>query len=186
MFIPQDYVTNPVERLNLYRRVADVETDADAAAFKAELEDRFGPAPPEVDTLVTLAAMRPLAMRLRLPRVVWKNERLFLTVPEPKDDPYFHTRLFDRLLQALNEHDRRYAMKDSRTGRLRAIVQDVSTLADARRTLEALAAGRRGRSARDGSGVGVARVPPADHGVEGVPPCPRRGEPEADREVRDG
>ena len=139
VFIPQDYVTNPVERLNLYRRVADVETDDEVDAFKAELEDRFGPAPPEVDTLLGLAAMRPLAMRLRLPRVVWKNERLFLTVPDPKDDPYFHTRVFDRFLGALNGLDRRYAMKDSRTGKLRAIVQDVPTLADARAVLETLA-----------------------------------------------
>ena len=138
VFIPQDYVTNPVERLNLYRRIADVETDEAVAEFRAELEDRFGPAPPEVDTLLGLAAMRPLAMRLRLPRVVWKNERLFLTIPDPKDDPYFHTKLFDRFLQALNALDHRYAMKDSRSGKLRAIVQDVSTLADARTVLESL------------------------------------------------
>ena len=139
VFIPQGYVTNPVERLNLYRRIADVETDEAVAEFRAELEDRFGPAPPEVDTLLGLAAMRPLAMRLRLPRVVWKNERLFLTVPDPKDDPYFHTKLFDRFLQALNGLPQRYAMKDSRTGKLRAIVQNVSTLADARVVLESLA-----------------------------------------------
>ena len=139
VFMPQDYVTNPVERLNLYRRLADVEGEAEIEAFRAELEDRFGPAPDEVGTLLCLAEMRPLAMRLRLPRVVWKNERLFLTVPDPQDDPYFHQRVFDKLIPALNDLDRRYVLKDSRTGRLRAIVQDVESLQAARDTLARLA-----------------------------------------------
>ena len=95
VFIPADYVSNPVERLNLYRRLADLDTPQDVDAFRAELADRFGPAPPAIDTLLRLAAMRPLAMRLRLPRVTWKNGRLFLSIPEPSDDPYFHTHVFN-------------------------------------------------------------------------------------------
>ncbi len=139
VFIPQGYVTNPVERLDLYRRLADVESDDEVEAFRAELEDRFGPAPDEIGTLLCLAAMRPLAMRLRLPRVVWKNERLFLTVPDPQDDAYFHQRVFDKLIPALDGLDRRYVLKESRTGRLRAIVQDVESLSAARDALARLA-----------------------------------------------
>ncbi len=139
VFIPQDYVTNPVERLNLYRRLADVEGEDEIDGFRQELEDRFGPAPAAIETLLVMAAMRPLAMRLRLPRVVWKNERLFLTIPDPSDDPYFHTKLFNDFLEALGGLRQRYALKDSRTGRLRAIVQDVATLAEARDVLATLA-----------------------------------------------
>ena len=140
VFIPPDYVSNPVERLNLYRRLADVEDSEAVDAFRAELVDRFGPIPTEVETLLTLAAMRPVAMRLRLPRVAWKNERLFLTVPDPTEDPYFHTHRFQGFLAALEAGSRRYALKDSRAGRLRAIVQDVPTLAAAAEALEGLAA----------------------------------------------
>ena len=32
----------------------------------------------------------------------WKNQRLFLSIPEPSDDPYFHQKLFNPLLEALN------------------------------------------------------------------------------------
>ena len=140
VFIPADYVSNPVERLNLYRRLADLDTPQDVDAFRAELADRFGPAPPAIDTLLRLAAMRPLAMRLRLPRVTWKNGRLFLSIPEPSDDPYFHTHVFNPLLVALGDGRQRYVLKDSaRSGKLRAIVQDVTTLADAQETLARLA-----------------------------------------------
>ena len=140
VFIPTGYVSNPVERLNLYRRLSDLE-DADAIdAFRAELEDRFGPAPDEIDTLLRLAAMRLPAMRLRLPRVTWKNGRLFLTVPEPSEDPYFHTHVFNPLLAGLNGLDHRYVLKDSkRSGRMRAIVQDVPSLEAAQGILSRLA-----------------------------------------------
>ena len=140
VFIPDSYVSNPVERLNLYRRLADLDSAEAIGTFRAELEDRFGPAPAAIDTLLGLAAMRPLAMRLRLPRVTWKNERLFLSIPEPSDDPHFHTRVFNPLLAALGEGPQRYVLKDSaRTGKLRAIVQGVTTLADAQAVLARLA-----------------------------------------------
>lgn len=140
VFIPGDYVTNPVERLNLYRRLADLSAPQEIEGFRAELEDRFGPAPAAIDTLLRLAAMRPLAMDLRLPRVTWKNERVFLSIPEPADDPYFHQRVFNPLLEALNALGQRYVLKESkRSGKLRAIVQDVPTLKDAGAVLATLA-----------------------------------------------
>ena len=140
VFIPADYVSNPVERLNLYRRLVDADTPEAVDAFRAELEDRFGPAPDAIETLLRLAAMRPLAMRLRLPRVTWKNSRLFLSIPEPQSDPYFHTRVFNPLLEALGSAGHRYVLKDSkRSGKLRAILQDVPSLADAQFILEGLA-----------------------------------------------
>ena len=139
VFIPPTYVANPVERLNLYRRLADVATNEDADGFRTEIVDRFGPSPPEVETLLTLAAMRPLALKIRLPRVSWKNERLFLTVAGQADDPYFHEHRFHAFLAALDASGRRYALKDTKAGKLQAVVQNVPTLDAARDVLAQLA-----------------------------------------------
>ena len=139
VFIPPAYVSNPVERLNLYRRLADVTTDEDSDGFRREIVDRFGPAPAEVETLLTLAAMRPLALKIRLPRVAWKNERLFLTVPGQADDPYFHQHRFHDFLAALDASGRRYALKDTKSGKLQAVIQNVPSLDAARDVLAQLA-----------------------------------------------
>ena len=138
VFIPQTYVSNPVERLDLYRRLAEVATDDEVVAFRAELEDRFGPIPHEVDTLLALAAMKPAAQRLRIPRVVWKNQRLFVTIPDQDSDPTFFATVWQDLLDALGALPQRFAMKESRTGRLRAIIQDVPSLSAARDVLDRL------------------------------------------------
>ncbi|MDX1439490.1 MAG: transcription-repair coupling factor, partial [Rubricoccaceae bacterium] len=137
VFIPSDYVTNGNERLNLYRRLAEMRVE-EFGAFRTELEDRFGPVPGAVDTLLLMAEMKSLAHALRLTRASWKNERLFLTFPEQKDDPYFYTEVFNPLLEQLGGLDRRYVLKDSRSGKLRAIVQEVKEIKDAAAILKDL------------------------------------------------
>ncbi|NNF58060.1 MAG: transcription-repair coupling factor [Rhodothermaceae bacterium] len=137
VFIPADYVTNAVERLNLYRRLAELPAD-EIDAFRAELEDRFGPIPEAVETLLLMSELKPLAHALRLSRVTWKNQRLFLTVPTQADDPYFYQHVFEPLLARLDVLPNRYVLKDSKAGRLRAIVQDVATLRDATTVLDRL------------------------------------------------
>jgi transcription-repair coupling factor (superfamily II helicase) len=138
VFIPAEYVANAVERLNLYRRLATLHTTDELASFRQELADRFGPPPAAVETLLTMAAMKPAAQTLRLTRAAWKNHRLFLTFPDKEGDPHFYEHIFESLLARLEASGRRWVLKD-KDGRLRAIVQDVATLADAADILERLA-----------------------------------------------
>ena len=91
----------------------------------------------KVETLLTMAAMKPAAQALRLTRVAWKNRRLFLSFPDKEADPFFYEHTFQSLLARLEALGRRWVLKD-KDGRLRAIVQDVDSLADAAATLERL------------------------------------------------
>ncbi|MEP0547253.1 MAG: transcription-repair coupling factor [Rhodothermales bacterium] len=136
--IPGHYVSNNTERMNLYRRLADLGEPDELAAFRQELGDRFGPIPPEVDTLLMAAEIKTAAQALRLPRVQFKNQRLFLDVPSQDADPYFYETAFHPLLERLAALDRRYVLKETKGGRLRAIVQDVPDLPTAKRLLEQL------------------------------------------------
>jgi transcription-repair coupling factor (superfamily II helicase) len=138
VFIPSEYVGNAVERLNLYRRLAALRTPAELDTFAQELADRFGPPPRTVETLLTMAGMRPAAQSIRLTRVAWKNKRLFLSFPDQQADPYFYEHRFQPLLERLDTLGRRWVLKD-KDSRLRAIIQDVGTLREASDLLERLA-----------------------------------------------
>ena len=127
-FIPESYLSNRVERLNMYRRIAEASVAEDLHAVRNELEDRFGPISEPIEGLLLSAELKLAGERLRLPRVVFKNERLFLGIPDDKEDPHFFAQLFQPLLQRLNNLDRRVALKESRSGKLRAIVQQVPDL----------------------------------------------------------
>ncbi len=67
--IPEDYVADLTLRLQLYRRLASLETDADIESFAAEIADRFGPTPPEVEQLLKIVAIKALCRRAHIEKV---------------------------------------------------------------------------------------------------------------------
>jgi transcription-repair coupling factor (superfamily II helicase) len=56
--LPDEYVADEAQKLELYRRLARARTPADLAAFRQEALDRFGPLPPPVVRLVEVAELR--------------------------------------------------------------------------------------------------------------------------------
>ena len=140
-FIPKDYLSNNVERLNLYRRISNAEDETTVQELREEMADRFGPVPQEVEHLLIGAEIRLRAQRLRLPKAVYKNERLFLYLPSEDADPYFYEHIFHPLLEQLADLDRRYVLKDEADKNVvRAIVQDVPDLETAKAITEQLLA----------------------------------------------
>jgi len=58
VLIPDHYVADLDARMALYRRLSQVETRAEVDAFAAELIDRFGPLPEEVDSLLKIVEIK--------------------------------------------------------------------------------------------------------------------------------
>ncbi len=56
--LPDDYVPDEAQKLELYRRLARARTPGDIAAFRQEVGDRFGPMPTPVARLVEVAELR--------------------------------------------------------------------------------------------------------------------------------
>ncbi|MEO0391820.1 MAG: transcription-repair coupling factor [Pseudomonadota bacterium] len=60
VMIPDDYVPDLNLRLSLYRRLSDQDSDGDLDRFAAELVDRFGPMPLEVENLLGVMEIKKL------------------------------------------------------------------------------------------------------------------------------
>ncbi|MGE0420145.1 MAG: transcription-repair coupling factor, partial [Acetobacteraceae bacterium] len=58
VLIPEDYVRDLPVRLGLYRRIGALASDAESEAMAAELVDRFGKTPAEVDNLLGVVALK--------------------------------------------------------------------------------------------------------------------------------
>jgi transcription-repair coupling factor (superfamily II helicase) len=58
ILIPEDYVRDLPVRLGLYRRIGALENDAEGEAIAAELVDRFGKMPEEVENLLNVMRMK--------------------------------------------------------------------------------------------------------------------------------
>ncbi|HEX8114032.1 MAG TPA: DEAD/DEAH box helicase, partial [Kofleriaceae bacterium] len=60
-FIPDDYVPDPGQRLELYKRLSAVETDDELQGVMTEIADRYGPIPGDVALLGELMGVKAIA-----------------------------------------------------------------------------------------------------------------------------
>jgi transcription-repair coupling factor (superfamily II helicase) len=68
--LPAGYVASETQRLEAYRRLAAVASDAEVADIRAEWEDRYGPVPAEAERLLEVACLRSECHRLGIRDVV--------------------------------------------------------------------------------------------------------------------
>ena len=69
VLIPEDYVADLTVRLSLYRRIAELVDRAEVDAFAAELIDRFGKLPNEVENLLDVVTIKQLCRQAGVERV---------------------------------------------------------------------------------------------------------------------
>jgi transcription-repair coupling factor (superfamily II helicase) len=69
VMIPEDYVTDLDVRLGLYRRLSGLATKVELEGFAAELIDRFGPLPKEVNTLMVIVRIKALCKKAGISRL---------------------------------------------------------------------------------------------------------------------
>jgi transcription-repair coupling factor (superfamily II helicase) len=69
ILIPEDYVADLSVRLALYRRLADMEEERDIDSFAAEMVDRFGPLPQEVEHLMQIVQIKALCRKANIEKL---------------------------------------------------------------------------------------------------------------------
>jgi len=69
VLIPEEYVADLPVRLALYRRLSEIEDERDIEAFAAELVDRFGPLPQEVEYLLQVVSIKSLCRRANVEKI---------------------------------------------------------------------------------------------------------------------
>jgi transcription-repair coupling factor (superfamily II helicase) len=67
--IPEHYIEDLSLRLNIYKRLSTLENDTEIETFAAELIDRFGPLPEEVEQLLQLVAIKVLCRAAHVEKV---------------------------------------------------------------------------------------------------------------------
>ena len=81
VLIPEDYVADLPVRLALYRRLAELEDEREIEAFGAELIDRFGPLPEEVEHLLQIVAIKALCRRANVEKIEAGPKGAVIVVP---------------------------------------------------------------------------------------------------------
>ena len=80
--IPDEYIESVPQRLQIYRRIADIKTNEDASDVIDELCDRFGDPPESVEGLIKIALLRGKAARHDVYEITTQGDRLILKISQ--------------------------------------------------------------------------------------------------------
>ncbi len=79
-FIPPSYIVNEIQKLDIYKRIAGIESQSECDDMREELIDRFGEIPASVENLFRVALIRVRAHALDMTEIKGKNERIQFTL----------------------------------------------------------------------------------------------------------
>ena len=81
-YIPMGSIPNELQKLDIYKRIADIETQEETEEMTEELIDRFGDPPKSVENLLYIAKIKSMAHRLYFTEVAQKGESVRFTLYE--------------------------------------------------------------------------------------------------------
>lgn len=135
--IPENYVSNISERLSLYNRLDILKTADELQRLEAEITDRFGPVPPELQELMRLVQVRWQAEAIGFEKLSIKQNTLKGTFVSATQEAYFQSERFGRVLDAVKDKTRRMALREVK-GRLLLQAEGVDSVAAALALLQPL------------------------------------------------
>lgn len=120
ILIPDAYVESIAERLSLYTRLDNCETENDLVDFHKELIDRFGPIPSQVEDLFATVRCRRMAVELGFEKMTLKEQTLRCYFINNPDSPYFESPVFQGIMQFVQTSLNKAQLKQ--TGKLFLLV----------------------------------------------------------------
>jgi len=112
ILIPDTYISNTSERLQLYSTLDSVDDENSLSKFRESLKDRFGVLPEPVEQLINSVRLRWIGESLGFEKISLKNEKLrgyFIS----GNDEYFKSEVFGKVLLFVQGHSRLCRLKET-------------------------------------------------------------------------
>jgi transcription-repair coupling factor (superfamily II helicase) len=111
ILIPDSYIANTTERLQLYSTLDSLKDDEELKTFSESLKDRFGSYPAPVEELINTVRLRWLGEQLGFEKLSLKNEKLRAYFFSGKEE-YFKSDVFGKILVFVQKNSKKCRMKD--------------------------------------------------------------------------
>lgn len=126
--IPEEYVSNITERLRLYNELDNLHSEEELNAFAAALQDRFGPLPTEVQSLLETVRLRWIAEKLGFEKLILKNDKMKAYFLDKEE--YFQSETFGCILRFVQQNPTKIRLKEAK-GKPVLIAQGVANVKQA-------------------------------------------------------
>ncbi|MFM7488039.1 MAG: transcription-repair coupling factor [Cytophagales bacterium] len=150
ILIPDTYVNNTSERLQLYSSLDSIATEDDLRKFTDSLKDRFGPIPQSVEQLINSVRLRWLGEELGFEKISLKNDKLRAQFVSDKEE-YFKSEVFGKILAFVQTNDKKCRLREMGF-KLTLIVENITSVQQSIEILTPLCP-QKPRSVRETSSV---------------------------------
>ena len=115
LLFPDSYVNNITERLNLYNKLGDLKDELQLQKFEAELVDRFGEIPKQVENLLNSVRIKWIAISMGLERVIMKKGKLVGYFVSDQQSTFYQSSAFTKVLHYVQSNSESVKMKEKQT-----------------------------------------------------------------------
>ena len=98
MRIPELYIENVAERMQIYRDLDAIDNEAELEKFGIALTDRFGKMPEEVSHLFEMIRIRWISMSLGVEKLVYRQQKLVIYFVGNHHSPFYESQQFLNLM----------------------------------------------------------------------------------------
>ncbi len=129
LVIPDDYVNEINERLNLYKRLDQLSFKEAQQSFIKELKDRFGEIPVETVELIKTLKLREIAKKIGFEKLIIKQGKMVgkFTTTHPS---YFESDTFTQILSYVQKNKRGVSLKE-KNQKLMMTFENIKSINDA-------------------------------------------------------
>ena len=139
--LPNNYISDNVERLNLYRKLSQAKDEAQIEDWKKEIEDRFGPVPKEANFLIEASKVKLFASKCLFTKVTIRAGRIWIVCPkaEAKLAPHFYDNgKFQKILKHLEALKPEKFQLIQKNDAVRFVIHDIENIFEASKFLKTL------------------------------------------------
>ena len=130
ILIPDSYVSNVSERLNLYKELNNLKNEEEITSFKIRLKDRFGDIPLAINNICDALRLRWLAKKIGFERILLKNNQMRAYFTDHDNEEYYTSDAFKLVLEYLKKNFNNCEMNEKKQ-KLSLVVINIYNIEDA-------------------------------------------------------
>ncbi len=133
--IPDEYLDITSEKMRLYKQLDSFVAEKEIDRLHAQITDRFGECPPQVENLFNIVKIRNIGQSLGFEKIIIKNGMLICFFATSPLNDYFTSDTFASLLEKINNSS--FTLKQTE-GKLKIITRGIDSTQRALDTLKKL------------------------------------------------
>ena len=127
ILIPETYVSNVSERLNLYKEINNFTKEIEIEGFLNRLNDRFGKIPIAINNVCNALRLRWIAKEIGFERIILKNSKMYAYFISQSDSPYFNSKIFQQVLNYLKSDSKNCTLNEKK-GKLSIQIKNINSI----------------------------------------------------------